>query len=265
MRNLSAQKGYNTSFCRKFLVSQKRNKYQVNPLVFQKVLAIKKVLCMRVGISWFSVEQFLSHSSEKVLRRTLECFRKFWASTSFMNQRVISMFFLDFSLSHSRDKYVGEPFRVSESLEHQKFLRIRGGFHDFLSEIWWSHKTKKFCKGTFVRFAEFGFRQFLCTREDVEIFVSHYRKSSRANRWRMFQEISDTGKFSCTRLVSHDSQGNFSVSDWLRISESFAHKSRKTRFCVVNSLSHSSEKSLKRTRQCFKRFWAVKILCIRDV
>ena len=205
--------------CRLFL-SETSEKYLSRTLEnFKKFRLSKCFMHMhKMEFITFFCRLFLSHSSEKVLRRTLECFRKFWASTSFMNQRVISMFFLDFSLSHSRDKYVGEPFRVSESFEHQNILRKRAGFHDFLSEIWWSHKTKKFCKGTFVRFAEFGFRQFLCTREDVEIFVSHYRKKSRANHWRMFQEVSDItirrGNFLCltdfgyqkvmrTRVVKH--------------------------------------------------------------
>ena len=61
-------------FCRKFFVSQCRKISLGNPsmLCFRKSLVAKKFMDKRaVGVSRVSVENFLSHSSEKTRRGTL--------------------------------------------------------------------------------------------------------------------------------------------------------------------------------------------------
>ena len=67
---------------------------------------------MREGVSRFSVENFLSHSTETFLRGTLPCFRKILVS---------------------------------------KFLMLyKGGYHDFPSRFLLSDSTETFRRGTLV-------------------------------------------------------------------------------------------------------------------
>ena len=60
-------------------------------------------LCKRV--SRFSVENFLSHSTKKLRRETLRCFRKFLISKKFRLQRVMSRFSVENFLSHSTETF----------------------------------------------------------------------------------------------------------------------------------------------------------------
>ena len=69
-----ASEGYVTIFRRNFFVAQHRNISKRNPsmLCFRKSLVAKKFMDKRaVEVSRFSVENFLSHSSEKIRRGTL--------------------------------------------------------------------------------------------------------------------------------------------------------------------------------------------------
>ena len=69
-----ASEGYVTIFRRKFFVAQYRNISKRNPsmLCFRKSLVAKKFMDKRaVGVSSFSVENFLSQSSENIRRGTL--------------------------------------------------------------------------------------------------------------------------------------------------------------------------------------------------
>ena len=59
-------------FRRKLIVSQCRKLWQGNPFVFHKICLPEKVYELEgVGVSRFSVENFLSHSAENFRRGTL--------------------------------------------------------------------------------------------------------------------------------------------------------------------------------------------------
>ena len=62
------------------------------------------------GISRFSIENLLSHSTEKLRRRTLLCFRKFRVSKNFMDKKGgggegVSRFSVKNFLSQSAEKF----------------------------------------------------------------------------------------------------------------------------------------------------------------
>ena len=79
------ERGGSTIFCRLFYVSLYRNFRRGTIYCFTK-FGYRKLLCTTVALP-FSVEDFLSHSTEKVLRGTLLCFRKLLVWKSFMDKK----------------------------------------------------------------------------------------------------------------------------------------------------------------------------------
>ena len=82
------------------------------------------------GISRYSAESFLSHSTDKFFRGTLLCFRKFLESKTVMDRkggrRECHNFPSKICCFTVPKKFVGEPFCVSEKSWYRKQLWIRG-------------------------------------------------------------------------------------------------------------------------------------------
>ena len=107
-------------FRRKFFVSQYRNISKRNPsmLCFRKSLVAKKFMDKRaVGVSRFSVKNFLSHSSKKIVGERFSVslisgIEKFYASEGYVT------IFRRFFLSHSTGTFRGGTLLccVSENL-----------------------------------------------------------------------------------------------------------------------------------------------------
>ena len=115
--------------------------------VFQKIRVSKNFMHKRgEGVSRFSVEKLLSHSTETFRRRTLLCFRKSPVSQSLSIREGGYRDFLSivFCLTVPKD-IVGEPFCVSEKFWHRKLLNKRGQAR-FVDCIL-CHGTKTFFKG----------------------------------------------------------------------------------------------------------------------
>ena len=85
--------------------------------------------------------KILSHSTQKLRRGTLVCFRKFLVTKKYMHKRgggIITFLcrkvFLTLPIN-----FVGEPFCISEKLSYRKVLWIRGrrerGYHNFPLKI----------------------------------------------------------------------------------------------------------------------------------
>ena len=77
--------GVITILSRKLFVTQYQKMSLGNTSVYQKILDIETFYASEReigggGISRFSVENFLSHSSDKIRRRTLLCFERFLVS-----------------------------------------------------------------------------------------------------------------------------------------------------------------------------------------
>ena len=106
---------------------------------------VSKTFMHKKGISLFSVESFLSHSAEKILRESLLCFKKFWywklpciGGGSITDLESITVFSKIFCLTGPKN-FVGEPFCVSENFWYGKKLWIRRRVgrecHNFPSKI----------------------------------------------------------------------------------------------------------------------------------
>ena len=86
--------------------------------MYQKISDMEKFYASEtVGVSRFSVENFLSHSTEKFCWGTLRCIKKFRVSQNFMHKKRISLNSVENFLSHSAEK-----FRKGILLFLRKFL-----------------------------------------------------------------------------------------------------------------------------------------------
>ena len=82
-------RGVYHDFLSKFFVSVAKI-FLGEPFCVSKIFWYRKILWIRrgrEGVSQFSIENLLSHSTEKHRRRTLLCFRKFLVSKNFMDKR----------------------------------------------------------------------------------------------------------------------------------------------------------------------------------
>ena len=95
------------------------------------------------GISRFSVENFLSHSAEKIRKGALLCFRKFLLSKNVKDKRgggVVSRLSLEIVLSHSTKKirrgtlWCFRKFWVSKNVMHKRGRGITILRRNFLSQ-----------------------------------------------------------------------------------------------------------------------------------
>ena len=137
------------------------------------------------GISRFSFETFLVHSTESFRRATLLCFKKFRASKIVRIKRVGG--FHDFPsklFCLSTESFRGgtllcfKRFRVSKNVMDKR----GSGFHDFPSKLFCLSVPNHFVEEPFCVSKGFGYRKMLEIREEVGFtifrqtcFVSQYR------------------------------------------------------------------------------------------
>ena len=174
---LLLQKG-TTIFGWKIFVSQCRKLSSRNLSVFQKISAIEICWGLERGrVSQLFVKIVLSHSTKKLRRGTLRCFRKFLVSKNFMLQRVIARFSVEMFLSHSAEKnFVEEHFcGVFQKFPvAKKFMYKREGkYQDFPSKFF-CLTVPKYIVGEPLCFTNFGYRKILCFRGLCHDFLSKF-------------------------------------------------------------------------------------------
>ena len=127
-------------------------------MCFRKNSGIKKFLDRRgggvgsEGLSTTSVESFLSHITEKVVKETLPCFTNFLVSNRFIDKmgdrKGVSVSFFEKNFLTVLKHFLEEPSSLSECFAYRIFFFCKGGRYDvFLSEICCLRVLKK-CKGT---------------------------------------------------------------------------------------------------------------------
>ena len=132
-KNLMHQgaRGYHISPS-KIFVTHYRKVSLGNTSVYREISGIKKFFALeREGLSHFSVENFLSHSTKKFRWGTLRCIRKFRISKNFTHRREggggVSRFSVE-NFCHTVSKnFVGEHSGVSGNFGYRKILCIREG------------------------------------------------------------------------------------------------------------------------------------------
>ena len=99
----------------------------------------------KAGISLNSVEKFLSHSADKLRRRTLLCFERILVSKFFKQKRGEASRFCRkiFYLRGPKKLRQGIILSFRKFLVRKKILWIRGGYHDYPSKFL-SHSTEIF-------------------------------------------------------------------------------------------------------------------------
>ena len=136
----------------------------------------------------FSVQVFLSHSTEKFRRGSLLCSRKILRSKSVRDKRggEYHNFPSNFLCFTVPKKFVGESFSVSLISNIEKiWIRGRRKYCDFPSKIFCLTVPKNFVGDPFCVPEKLWYRKTLGTREGANIticrrnfFVSHCRKFS---------------------------------------------------------------------------------------
>ena len=126
-------------------------------LCFRKIQGSKNLMPKR-GISRFSIDILLSHSTEKFRRGTLLCCvsQNLRQRKSFGKEGGVSRASVESFSSHIAEKFGrGTTLLccVSQNLRQRKSLRIRGGgeVSRFFFEIFLSHSAEKFRRGNLFR------------------------------------------------------------------------------------------------------------------
>ena len=146
-----------TTFRSKFFVSHYRKISLGNTSVYQKLSGIKKFYASERGVSRrFSVENFVSHRTEKFRWGTLQCFRKFRVSQNFMHKKGISLNSVEKFLSHSADKIRRRTLLCFErSLVSKIFKQRRGEASRFCQKKFYLTGPKKLRQGIILCFRKF--------------------------------------------------------------------------------------------------------------
>ena len=152
-KNLCIREGGGITFPRrKLFVTQCRKISLGNTPVYRETSGVEKFCASeREGVSHFSVENFLSHSTKKFRWGTLRCIRKIRVSKNVMHHRGGGYHISQSKTScHTVPKIVfGERFVESGILGIEKFYASeREGVSRFSVEKFLSHSIKKFRWGT---------------------------------------------------------------------------------------------------------------------
>ena len=128
------------------------------------------------GISRFSIENLLSHSTEKFRRGDLLCFTKFLVSKNFMDKRGGEggreyHDFMSKFLSHSTEKFRRGTL-VSENFWYRKMLGLRkgAGIRIFRQNSFVS-APNHFVEEPFCVSESFTYRKILCLRGEYHDFL----------------------------------------------------------------------------------------------
>ena len=149
--------GYHVFPSKEFCLTLPRKFVEDTFCVSENIVVSKKIF-HRKGISLFTAENFLSHSTETFRRGNLLCFRKFFVSKNFMDKKCkgegVSRVSVGNILSHSTEKlpkgtlWCFRKFRVSKNI-----LRKRvGGLSPFFSADFSSQSAENICGETLQRF-----------------------------------------------------------------------------------------------------------------
>ena len=134
-------------------------KFVEERVCFRKFRVSKNFMPQR-GISRFSIENLLSHSTEKLRRGTLLCFTKILVSKKFMDKRGGGEYhdFLSklFCLTVPKN-FAGEPFSVSLISGIEKFYASESDV-TILCRNFLSHSAEKFRRGTLLCCVSDNFR-----------------------------------------------------------------------------------------------------------
>ena len=189
------------------------------------------------GISLNSVEKFLSHSADKIRRRTFLCFERFLVSKFFEQRRgeEASRFCQKNFLSHRTEKTsTGNHSVFQKTSGIEKNLWIRGDISRFSVDIFMPHSAEKF-------------------RKAILLFLRKYLVS------KSFMDENGGGggvsRFSVENFLSHSVE-KFRGHPF-NVSENLGY--RKI-LCIIGAITFFRQKFL--VSQCRKIYWA-SLQCFR--
>ena len=194
----------------------------------------QKHLCIRMGYHYFLLKNFLSHSTEKIRRWALLCFKKFWyRNFSCIEEgiKVLSTFCLTVTKS-----FVKNPSMLQKNLGIGKFYAWEWDITFFLSNYFCS-QYRKSSLGNISLYQ----KNFYAQERDITIFP-----------W----------KFSCLTVSKNFVGEHFCVSEklWYR---DFLWIGEGHHGFVQNFLSHSDKMFRGEPLNVAEKFGYLEILCMR--
>ena len=200
-----------------------------------------------------------------------------------MHKKGISLNFVEKSLSHSTDKIRRRTFLFRKTSGIEKFQAKEGWSFAVLSKMFSSHRTEKTSPGNHSVFQKISGREnFLWKRWgvsgfSVKVFVSLYRNISLENTL-VFQKNSFTENFHaweggrasrfCPNLLSHRTETKSFVKEplWFREISWYQEEFMDSRGLITIFsrifLSHNARNFLRGTLSCFTNFGYRKIVGI---
>ena len=125
----------------------------------------------------FLDENFLSHSTKKLLVGILSCFRNFLYRTFFWIRSVggITILRQKCFVPQYQKTSCGNPFLFPNFYVSKLFLDKKcGGYHNFPSELFCGTVVKKVRRGILQCFINFGYRKTLCIKLVYQDFLWQY-------------------------------------------------------------------------------------------
>ena len=174
-----------------------QKKFVVTPSMFHRNWGMEKFYASeREGGITFLCRKLLSHSTKNFRWGTVRCFRKFRVSQEFLHSKAISLNSVEKFLSHSADKIPRRTICLSNEFCYQKFSSNGGGeLHCFVEKFFFSHRTEKFHQGTVLCSTKFWEQKSFCGWEGGvnrifrrKVFVSLCQKISLEKNF-AFQKI----------------------------------------------------------------------------
>ena len=133
--------GYHDFSFKFFFVSEYRKIMLENTSVYRKISGIEKFYASERGGITFLRRKLLSHSTKKFRWGTVRCFRKFRVLQNFMHKKGISLNSVEKFLSHSADKIRRRTLLFRKNSGIENFQAKEGGASRFCQNFL-SHRTE---------------------------------------------------------------------------------------------------------------------------
>ena len=151
-----------TTFCSNFFVSLPKN-FVGEHFGVSENFVYRKIFCIRIGYHYTPLKN-LSHSVEKIRRRTLLCFERILVSKIFKQKRGEDSRFCQIFLNLTGPKKPPGNHSVFQKISGREkyFTDKRGGGREGLSRFsvknFWSQSAEKFRRGTLLYCVSENFR-----------------------------------------------------------------------------------------------------------
>ena len=177
----SMRKGVSRFFIEKFQPQCTEEFRRGTPNMFQKISGIEKSMNER-GVSRFSIEIFLSHSTANSCSESLQCFRNGEVPKNFMDKRGgVTIFRRKYFVSQLQN-FSWRDSSVFQNISGFEIFFAYEGDHGFLWNVFLSHSVEKFRKGYLVFQNYSDTKHFFHMREYHDFFKILFHSTNKLRK-----------------------------------------------------------------------------------